>query len=742
AKHRADAAWVAAGKPTAGEVVRARTEAHNRWERARGRIQEAAALAGRSDGWVSQVEFRQQTGGLAGLRLRVRWLWDDVAGSLATPLGDTRFGFERRMYLPVLETSALSAGALVAGAITQFIGLFPHWKLPVVDAETPVAKRRSVLQWWRDTMWERGGALAVTVMTGKMEWGRFSLPDWLDGLVEVTVSSTAAVLLGNVRDSTNWGGREREASSHLGGLPTVRPLVVSVTLLGLVRIDFFLQTFALASLANPVSRPDLKAPKLVGFHPVRWVANRLRLFDLGFSTKRRTLYTFFMSGVGVGPASPMWAFLDVNFLEFRRLGRQVTLAFGSWRKEFDLLLAPGEWLLQGVRWLVRLLLPKPVRDRLDRFSAWRAGRAQRHEVRQALRVWRAARSEIRRQERRLAWWHARRASPPRAGGWVTGWWLWVRSVVVGHAIARLERVLEANRERSRDAIRVLWIGVRSDAEIAVRQELLAVGLDRMGERRARFRTKLARLWGPVLLRDLRGKGRTTTRLRDLKTDIAALEWIERYLERKRGAPAPTPRRRVVGHPVRVAVVIGVAVVIVLLLTGPAGAAPISGGPSGVGSDLGTWVAIGVALVGPLGARVRGWWGRMGARGPPAWLTRTGALLTGKVGAGRAAAVALLAGVRAVVARLGAELPGAVRWWPVRVLVRVAAVVVVFVAVFLDGAWPAAAAGSMRVRPGAGDTFDGLARALGVHPDVLAAANADRFPTAESRDLIFTGEPLV
>ncbi|MGH3586026.1 MAG: hypothetical protein ACRDQ0_06850, partial [Pseudonocardia sp.] len=76
--------------------------------------------------------------------------------------------------------------------------------------------------------------------------------------------------------------------------------------------------------------------------------------------------------------------------------------------------------------------------------------------------------------------------------------------------------------------------------------------------------------------------------------------------------------------------------------------------------------------------------------------------------------------------------------------RLAAVPVLGVALVLGAGGSAGAAsanGPTQVWPMAGDTFNGIARELGVHPDALARANADRFPTEKSRDLIRADEPL-
>jgi hypothetical protein len=212
------------------------------------------------------------------------------------------------------------------------------------------------------------------------------------------------VLVGNVRDSLNQGGHEIGPSSHLGALPVERPLVVSATLFGLIRVDFFLQAFQLASLLNFIDQPGVREPKLAGFHPLRWLVNRLLLYDTGLSTKQVRGYTFFLTGVGIGP--PVEVF-DATFAEFRRLGREVTIDLGKRTWTFDLMIAPSQWLGRGVRAIVFGLLRVAGRVLPQRVRAWFAAiperwadRGERHRVRHSTRMLGALTTEIGRQEKR------------------------------------------------------------------------------------------------------------------------------------------------------------------------------------------------------------------------------------------------------------------------------------------------------------------------------------------------------
>jgi hypothetical protein len=177
-----------------------------------------------------------------------------------------------------------------------------------------------------------------------------------------------------------------------------------VTFFRVIRVDFFLQGFQLASLLNYLNRAGVQEPKLAGFHPLRWLVNRLLLYDLGLSTKQVRSYTFFLTGVGIGLPVEV---LDATFAEFRRLGREVTIELGKRTWTFDLMTAPSQWLGRGVRAvvlpvlrMVGRLLPRRVRASLTAIPELRADRAERHRVKHAMRMREALREEVSRQEQR------------------------------------------------------------------------------------------------------------------------------------------------------------------------------------------------------------------------------------------------------------------------------------------------------------------------------------------------------
>ncbi|MGH3585624.1 MAG: LysM peptidoglycan-binding domain-containing protein, partial [Pseudonocardia sp.] len=203
---------------------------------------------------------------------------------------------------------------------------------------------------------------------------------------------------------------------------------------------------------------------------------------------------------------------------------------------------------------------------------------------------------------------------------------------------------------------------------------------------------------------------------------AALRWMVRAL------PIRGPPLRVV------ATVVGLAIVLVVAGGSPAWLSVPDVGRGGF--DGAAALAVGVAVAGARWVADLG----VGPRQVPAVL----------IGSARTRAVRL--GKRLVVARvslagLGARLGGsstAGRPAVARGVLRLSGVVVLGAAlVVLSAASVGASAtgGPTRLWVQRGDTFNEIARALGVDPDALAAANADRFPTEESRDLIIPNEPL-
>ncbi|MGH3584856.1 MAG: LysM peptidoglycan-binding domain-containing protein, partial [Pseudonocardia sp.] len=177
--------------------------------------------------------------------------------------------------------------------------------------------------------------------------------------------------------------------------------------------------------------------------------------------------------------------------------------------------------------------------------------------------------------------------------------------------------------------------------------------------------------------------------------------------------------------VRVVLAFAVAAIVLVVLAAPAAAIPsmVPSVVAGGGWLIGTaaWLAatglvvVGLTLMSWGGPRVLGAW--LGSR-----------LLT---------VHAFLAGLDARLDRSAGVLRGVGA-----VFVRAAGALVLGVALVLGSAGAAGAS----VEPAQywvqeGNTLNGIAEALGVSPDALAAANPGRFPTVASRDDLVVGEPL-
>ncbi|MGH8965056.1 MAG: hypothetical protein ACRDXB_06970, partial [Actinomycetes bacterium] len=382
-----------------------------------------------------------------------------------------------------------------------------------------------------------------------------------------------------------------------GGLPVTR-LAVKVGVPGLYYVSVFVQFFTLAGTAFG-QVPGVSPPKIVGFHPWLRLKARWASYDKGFWSRSASLIVFWMGGVGLQLGEI--GSVTVNLAEFRRLMR--TLIIRGWsthRRVVDVFTGPGPRIGQFVSAALRAfgrVLPSWLRSWFERLAERRAEWADRQQARHAHTMLELNKAEARRQKRQLA------------------------DVEKDLETARGAQLEELQRTRDK-----LLAGKRTTTGRIARIT------------RQRFdRHRLARLHRMMThtnaaITRLERKGRAVSPyLVDRKREI------ETQLDEIAQKPfAPTPSwstrlrtaikaawKRLRWTVVMVAAVV-VVVAVILLLSGTAGAVPVVGSGAVAGSDAGVCiVTAGTVLAGAAAALartgwggVRGWLGRVGARGPP------------------------------------------------------------------------------------------------------------------------------
>ncbi|MGH3585416.1 MAG: hypothetical protein ACRDQ0_03745, partial [Pseudonocardia sp.] len=303
------------------------------------------------------------------------------------------------------------------------VGMFwPHWRprraggyerMTLWQRLTSAPKRA-----W-NTPWERGGAVGVSALLWELPLLKMPLSGlaplamlhpataWLAPILEVLelkVSWTGEYVAGKVADPVVSKGVVLSAEDRIwraGGLAPVTRFSVAVGVPGLY-VTVFAQLFVLAATGfAPV--PGVSPPKIVGFRPWLRLKTRWMSYDQGVWSKTATMYVFWQGGVGLQLGEV--GTVTLKLVEFRRsLKKLILRVFGRKRLSVEVFAGPARGIGTAVFTVLRLIarfLPARVRDAFVRLAAWRAREADHQQARHALRMIGLIKDVARRQKQRL-----------------------------------------------------------------------------------------------------------------------------------------------------------------------------------------------------------------------------------------------------------------------------------------------------------------------------------------------------
>ncbi|GAA1228649.1 trypsin-like peptidase domain-containing protein [Pseudonocardia alaniniphila] len=330
-----------------------------------------------------------------GLLSGLRFVWSPPAWVLEQAAAQPKrlkVGVEHRLYPTWVQEWLGPAGELVYQLL--------HIKLVRKDSLAPVEGRRLPLRERISRIREivaRSIYNRAATTGGQWIWASAVVPVPLPGLADAFLDVSIKMITGNygalsVLDQAEPLTKAAAKKIRVLGAFPVGRVGLLIALRGWFRIEPFILHFDVPGRAL---EQTVEAPRVIGFHPMR----RLKYWALNHDLSPWTWKPFdFLSqtqfGVGVGPADPVLP----NWMEYRGSLQKVVITRRDGRvHELDMIKGTGRKVRAGLIRVWRVagrLLPRPVREYVERAPAWFAARGERHQISHRRRILGRYRAEL------------------------------------------------------------------------------------------------------------------------------------------------------------------------------------------------------------------------------------------------------------------------------------------------------------------------------------------------------------